>query len=229
MKRRKLIRWIIVLGLVTAGFLLYVELVNVNAKNMTGRQKIVKAFYPVLMNVGKLFGKKTKMKINQAAASPLVSFYSLKTTTNSGGEIQFDSFRGKKVMIVNTASDCGFTPQYEDLQKLYEKFQGNLVILGFPANDFGEQEKGSDQQIATFCKLNYGLRFPLATKSQVIRGVSQNKVFEWLSNSRENGWNDQQPTWNFSKYLVNEQGVLTHYFDPSVSPLSPEVLSALKP
>jgi glutathione peroxidase len=229
MKKRKLKRWIIVLAMGCAGIFLYVEVVNLNAKNMTARQKIARAFYPLLMNLGKLFGKNTKMKTNRASVAPPVSFYSLMAAANDGNEIRFDRFKGKKVLLVNTASDCGFTPQYDDLEKLYEKFDGKLVILGFPANDFGEQEKGNDQQIAVFCKVNYGVKFPLAAKSQVVRGQTQNKVFEWLSNSRENGWNDQQPTWNFSKYLVNEQGMLTHYFDPSVSPLSQEVLSAVAP
>jgi glutathione peroxidase len=229
MKRRKLKQWMIVFLLLTAGLFLYVQGVNQHSKDMTARQKIIKAFYPVLMNVGKLFGKNKKMKNNPAALPPAISFYSLKAPANNGEEIRFDAYKGKKVLLVNTASNCGFTPQYEELQQLYERYKDRLVIIGFPANDFGEQEKGNDQQIASFCKLNYGVNFPLAIKSRVIRGAGQNQVFEWLTNKSENGWNDQQPTWNFSKYLVNEQGVLTHYFDPSVSPLSQEITTLIKP
>ena len=101
------------------------------------------------------------------------------------------------------------------------------MVLGFPANDFKEQEKGTDDEIETFCKVNFGVTFPLMKKSIVIKGTGQNEVFQWLTDAGKNGWNNQAPTWNFSKYLVNEEGVLTHYFDTSVSPLSPEVINAI--
>ena len=166
--------------------------------------------------------------MNKNIISPTVSFYSLKTFANDGTEISLDRFKGKKILIVNTASDCGYTPQYHDLQELYNTYKNKLVIIGFPANDFGEQEKGSDEQISGFCKKNYGVDFPLAKKSSVVKGQQQNKVFEWLSNKNENGWNEQQPTWNFTKYLVNEDGVLTHYFDPSLSPMNPAVLDSIQ-
>jgi len=188
----------------------------------------LKAFYPVLIGAGKLFGSKQKIKMNKSESIPPVSFYSLKALANNGTDISFDQFKGKKVLLVNTASDCGFTPQYDDLQRLYDQQKDKLVIIGFPANDFGEQEKGNDEEIASFCKINYGVSFPLAKKSIVLKGPEQNKVFEWLSNKKENGWNDQEPTWNFSKYLINEKGELTHYFDPSVSPMSKEVLEAIQ-
>jgi len=101
------------------------------------------------------------------------------------------------------------------------------VIIGFPANDFKEQEKGSDEEIAQFCKLNYGVDFPLAKKGTVIKGNNQQRVFQWLSDKSKNGWNDKQPSWNFSKYLINEQGILMNYFDPAISPLSGEVKKAI--
>jgi glutathione peroxidase len=100
-------------------------------------------------------------------------------------------------------------------------------VIGFPANDFKEQEKGNDHDIAAFCKINYGVTFPLAAKSSVVRGKQQNEIFKWLSDKKLNGWNDQQPTWNFSKYLVDENGVLTNYFDPAVSPASEEIKNAI--
>ncbi|WP_315818648.1 glutathione peroxidase [Paraflavitalea speifideaquila] len=128
---------------------------------------------------------------------------------------------------MNTASDCGYTNQYEDLQKLYETYKDKLVIIGFPANDFHEQEKGNDEEIAQFCKVNFGVSFPLAKKSVVIKSPEQNPVFGWLTHKALNGWNEQEPSWNFSKYLVNERGVLTHYFDPSVSPTSNVVITAI--
>lgn len=157
-----------------------------------------------------------------------MSFYSLSATRNDGGRIDFTSLRGKKVMIVNTASECGYTNQYEDLQNLHERFGDRLVILAFPANDFKEQEKGTDEEIAQFCKVNYGISFPLMKKSVVVRSPGQNPVYVWLTDPAKNGWNGKQPSWNFSKYLVDEEGRLTHYFDPSISPTSDEVLEAVE-
>lgn len=146
---------------------------------------------------------------------------------NDGSELSFENLKGKKVLIVNTASNCGYTHQYAELQELYENQKKNLLVLAFPSNDFKEQEKGSDEEIARFCQVNFGVRFPLAKKSVVIKGQGQNKVFEWLTHKELNGWNEQPPSWNFSKYLVNEKGILTHYFDPAVSPSDPEVLKAI--
>ncbi|MFN8289105.1 MAG: glutathione peroxidase [Chitinophagaceae bacterium] len=194
---------------------------------MTYRQKVLKAVYPALMWWTKLRGKNTTALSNQEKQPP-VSFYTLKMTANNGSEIDFAAFKGKKIMLVNTASNCGYTDQYNELQRLYEANQDKLVIIGFPANDFKEQEKGTDEEIAQFCKLNYGVTFPLMKKSQVIKGTAQNPVFQWLTDSAKNGWNNKQPSWNFSKYLVNENGILTNYFGPSVSPLSSDITNAIK-
>jgi glutathione peroxidase len=193
---------------------------------MTIRQKVLKAVYPAYMWLSKLAGKNNKEFVNHMK-QPQVSFYGLKDTLNSGQAFDFSSLAGKKVLIVNTASDCGFTNQYQDLQQLYKEEKDRLVVLGFPANDFKEQEKGTDAEIAEFCKLNFGISFPLMKKSTVIEGPGQNKVFRWLTDPGQNGWNNQPPTWNFTKFLVNEQGMLTHYFGPSVSPLSKEVREAI--
>jgi glutathione peroxidase len=206
---------------------LYVTAVNKNSKNMTGRQKIIKAIYPALMGISRLFGRRGKEKSNPSVAKAPVSFYSLTAIGNDGKEMRFETWKGKKILIVNTASDCGYTPQYTELQQLYEQYHDKLIIIGFPANDFKEQEKGTDEEIAKFCQLNYGVRFPLAQKSSVIRSPLQNPVFNWLSDKNKNGWNNQQPTWNFSKYLINEDGVLINYFDPSISPLSEEMITAI--
>ena len=195
---------------------------------MTGRQKLLKAVYPALMGVSKLFGGGSKPSIKYTALPPIISFYSLHAVAGNGADIAFDKFKGRKVLLVNTASDCGYTAQYDELQKLHELYKDKLVIIGFPANDFKEQEKGSDEQIAQFCKLNFGVSFLLAKKSSVIKSPDQNEVFAWLSDKTKNGWNDKQPSWNFTKYLVDENGVLTHYFEPYVSPLSPELKAALE-
>ena len=192
---------------------------------MTIRQRFLKLFYPLLMKWTRSRGGR-KMIENRISNAP-VSFYTLRDTLINGQAFDFSSLKGKKVLLVNTASDCGYTDQYDELQKLYQKHADTLVVIGFPANDFKQQEKGNDEQIASFCRINYGVTFPLMKKSVVVDHPAQNPVFRWLTNPAENGWNSKFPSWNFSKYLVNEQGMLSNYFEPSVSPLSKEVLSAI--
>lgn len=223
---KKLKRVGIVILILIAVFAAYVEIVNRNSTNMTYRQKVLKAVYPAWMWFSKLTGKNTDKLENAGIMSP-VSFYSLKTTLNNGDVFDFGTVKGKKVLLVNTASDCGYTNQYADLQKLYEKYKDKLLIIGFPANDFKEQERGSNEEIAEFCKKNYGISFPLAQKSVVVKSADQNPVFQWLTDAGKNGWNHKYPSWNFSKYLVDENGILINYFDPSVSPLSDEVVNAI--
>lgn len=196
--------------------------------HMTWRQSILKAVYPLIMLKGKLFPGSKDVQVNSGHTKPNTSFYSLKAIANNGDTVDFSQFRGKKVLLVNTASDCGFTAQYEELEKLHQQYANQLVMIAFPANDFKEQEKKDDTAIAAFCKVNYGIRFLLMRKSQVVKGPGQNPVFAWLSNASENGWCNQQPVWNFSKYLVNEEGELTHFFSQMISPLSKEVGSAIQ-
>lgn len=193
---------------------------------MTFRQRILKWLYPLLMRAGVAGGK--AVLSNHQNQNGMESFYDLETTLNNGSVLDFNTLRGKKVLLVNTASHCGLTAQYAELQSLYEREKGHLVIIGFPANDFKEQEKGSDEEIARFCQVNYGVTFPLARKSTVVRSGEQNTVYRWLTEKERNGWNGQEPTWNFAKYLVDESGSLLRYFDPSVSPLSPEVRDAVR-
>jgi glutathione peroxidase len=180
------------------------------------------------MSFNRLFGKRSKVLVNKKDIQPFQSFYSLSVRLNNGELLSFDSLRGRKSLLVNTASDCGYTRQYSDLQKLYEENHGKLTVVAFPANDFQKQEKGSDKEIGNFCKTNYAVTFPIALKSSVVKGNDQQEVFQWLTDKAKNGWNSQSPSWNFSKYLINERGVLTNYFDPAVSPLSEEVLKAIE-
>lgn len=224
-KYRKLKIALVVVLVFIIAFAVYVEVANRNSKNMTYRQKVLKAVYPVWMWWAKLTGKNTKEL--SGTKQPPISFYSLKAALNNGDTLDFSSLHGKKVMLVNTASDCGYTNQYSDLQKLSEQYKGRLVVIGFPANDFKEQEKGTDDEIAKFCKANYGVTFPLAKKSVVIKTAQQNPVYQWLTDSSKNGWNEKQPSWNFTKYIVNENGVLTNYFGPSISPLSRDVVKSI--
>jgi glutathione peroxidase len=225
---RKLKKVLIVLLVLIVAFLCYVEIVNRNSKGMSYRQKLLKAVYPAFMWYNKMTGKKSKVMSNTTTINPPQSIYTLSSELNTGNRLSFDSLKGKKLLIVNTASNCGYTNQYADLEKLYEKYKDKLLVIGFPANDFKEQEKGTDEEIATFCKLNYGVTFPLVKKSTVVKGSQQNEVFKWLTDAGKNGWNEQQPTWNFSKYLVDENGRLIRYFDPAVSPLSDEVIKAIE-
>lgn len=208
-------------------FAAYVEVVNVNSHHMSYRQKVLKTIYPIFRWWTKMRGKNASILSNDKIQPP-VSFYSLKDTLNNGSVLDFSSLRGKKVLLVNTASDCGYTNQYEALQKLFEQHGFQLTIIAFPANDFKQQEKGSDKEIAEFCKVNYGVTFPLMKKSIVKKLKDQNPVFQWLSDSTKNGWNNQPPPWNFCKYLVNETGVLTDYFGAAISPTSKEVIEAIE-
>lgn len=154
----------------------------------------------------------------------IASFYDLKATSIEGEEISFDQFKGKKVLIVNTASSCGYTYQYEGLQKLHNLYGKDVVVLGFPANDFLFQERGSDADIADFCEKNYGVTFQMFSKITT-KGRNQSPVYSWLTNKDLNGWNEKKPTWNFCKYLVDENGDLIAFFDKTVKPLSKEITS----
>lgn len=193
---------------------------------MTLRQRLLRRLYPLIM----LFQKRRggHVLVNNVHASPSESFYALKVHRNDGSVLPMDVYRNRKVLVVNTASDCGYTAQYRELQALYDQFADKLAIIAFPSNEFKAQEKGSDSEIAEFCKRNYGVSFPIALKSGVKKGSNQNEVFEWLTCKDKNGWNVQEPEWNFSKYLINEQGLLTHYFGSGVSPLSDTIIKQIK-
>ena len=177
----------------------------------------------ILLLVG-LTAKKSNDPLEKSKA--IASFYDLKATSIDGKEISFEQFKGKKVLIVNTASACGYTYQYEGLQKLHDLYGEDVAVLGFPANDFMFQERGSDSDIADFCEKNYGVTFQMFSKITT-RGKNQSPVYNWLTNKDLNGWNEKKPTWNFCKYLVNEDGDLVAFFDKSVKPLSKQITGLL--
>ena len=193
----------------------------------TFRQKLLKALYPLIMRLSKS-SKRGKVLDNKKQVAGSTSFYTLDSQLNNGQGLSFASLKGKKVLLVNTASNCGYTNQYEELQQLSEQFAGELVVLGFPANDFAEQEKDDDHTISQFCQVNFGVSFPLMKKSVVVKQAQQHPVYQWLSDAQRNGWNEQAPDWNFSKYLVSEDGRLLNYFGPAVSPLSDTVIGSIK-
>lgn len=154
------------------------------------------------------------------------TIYQFKVEGLTGGVIDFSQFRGKKILIVNTASKCGYTPQYAQLEALYEKYKDVLVIVGFPANNFGAQEPGSNKEISEFCTKNYGVTFPMASKVSV-KGVDMAPIYRWLTRKSENGVMDADIKWNFTKFLINEKGELEAVFESKVAPLSDEIVSLL--
>lgn len=207
--------------------ILFSAAVLMKKKDMSYRQSILKSIYPMIMWSTHSNGKKQSLE-NKNGATPAMSFYDLTMIAIDGTPFNFSNLKGKKIMIVNTASDCGYTGQYEALEKLQQQYKEQLVVIGFPANDFKEQEKSDNQNIAAFCKKNYGVSFPLMEKSIVIKKNHQNLVHKWLSDMTLNGWCNQEPAWNFCKYLINEQGVLVNYFPMTIDPLDPSVIAAIE-
>ena len=172
-----------------------------------------------------------KQAVNKEFAKEAVSLqnrsiYDFKVLALNGDTIDFASFKGKKILIVNTASKCGFTPQYEGLEQLYEKYKDRLVVIGFPANNFLYQEPGSNEKIGEFCKKNYAVSFPMAAKISV-KGKNIAPIYQWLCNKEENGVMDAKVKWNFNKFLLDENGKLIAYFPSKVTPLSEEITSKL--
>jgi len=155
------------------------------------------------------------------------SIHSFTVKSIDGKDIKMSSFKGKKILIVNTASKCGYTPQYESLEKVYEQYKDKLVIIGFPCNQFGGQEPGSNEEIVEFCKKNYGVTFPLADKVDV-KGTNTAAIYQWLTQKSKNGVLDASISWNFNKFLLDENGKMIDYYPSNVKPDSEAILSNLK-
>ena len=164
--------------------------------------------------------------INAQQMDSLPSIHQFTIESLDGGKIDFSAFKGKKILVVNTASECGYTPQYKELQALYAAHQDHLVIVGVPANDFGGQEPGSNAEIGSFCQKNYGVTFPMAAKS-VVTGENACALYQWLTKKANNGVLDATVTWNFNKFLLNEEGKLIKKMDSKVKPNDPEILDLL--
>jgi len=156
------------------------------------------------------------------------SIHSFTVKGIDGKDIKLASFKGKKILVVNTASKCGYTPQYESLQKVYDQYKDKLVILGFPCNQFGGQEPGTNEEIKEFCSTEFGVTFPMFEKISV-KGFDKHPLYRWLSDASLNGWNSQEPSWNFCKYFINEKGELVKFFPSSVKPMDEEILSLITP
>ena len=154
------------------------------------------------------------------------SIYDFKMPGLTGGVVDFSAFKGKKILVVNTASECGFTYQYEGLEILYQKEIENMVIIGVPSNDFGKQEPGPNDSIASFCKKNFGVTFPMCAKQEV-KGKHICKLYQFLTTKSENGFADSYVKWNFQKYLFDENGKMVGIFYSKTEPLSEELLMAI--
>lgn len=161
--------------------------------------------------------------------SQSTNFYDFKVKTLEGKDFEFSGLKGKKVLIVNTASKCRYTPQYEQLQELYEKYGGDkFTIIGFPSNDFLHQESGTNEEIRQFCTINYGVTFSIMTKIHV-KGSEKHDVYKWLTQKDLNGFEDSKVKWNFQKYLIDENGNLIAVFPSATKPLDEIIISHLKP
>lgn len=170
-----------------------------------------------------------KSEISKAKTQELMgkTIYDFKVESLDGKEINFADFKGKKILIVNTASECGFTPQYADLEKVYEQYKDKLVVVGFPANNFGGQEPGTNTEIGAFCQKNYGVTFPMAAKVSV-KGDDTAPIFKYLTEQELNGVKNTTILWNFTKFLVDENGKLIDSFVSTTKPTSEAITKYLK-
>lgn len=173
-----------------------------------------------------IFSKKQTILSSNNSMILKGSFYDFTVNDLSGKPVNLKEYKGKTVVLINVASKCGFTPQYADWQKFHEKYGDKIAVLGFPANNFMSQEPGSSEEIAEFCQKNYGVTFRMFEKIEVA-GKDKAPLYNWLSNKDLNGWNNQEPSWNFCKYLINKDGKLTHFFESKITPENPEFLQAV--
>ena len=165
-------------------------------------------------------------KLEKQSSGSAPSIHGLSINGLNGKTISLKEFKGKKLLIVNTASQCGFTGQYADLQWLYEKYSDRIAILGVPCNQFGKQEPGTGKEIMDFCAINYGVGFPMAEKSEV-KGPGMHPVYEWLTRKENNGVKSSTVRWNFQKYLLDEEGRLIDFFYSITKPTSKKITKHL--
>jgi glutathione peroxidase len=179
------------------------------------------------MNPIKAFFATLNTKRQASSEINLESIYDIKIKSISGKPIDLSQFKGKLLLFVNVASKCGFTPQYKELQELYEKHQSKIQVIGVPCNQFGSQEPGNADAIDSFCKLNYGVSF-LITEKIDVKGKNQHPLYSWLTKKSKNGLKNSSVKWNFQKYLVDEKGNLLDYFFSTTNPLHPKIIKHLK-
>lgn len=172
--------------------------------------------------------KRVAVQNNTSEKMEKQTIYQFKVEDLSGNEFDFSTLKGKKIIVVNTASKCGLTPQYKDLEAIYEQYKDkNLVVVGFPANNFMSQEPGTNKEIETFCKQNYGVSFPMMSKISV-KGKDMHPLYQFLTEKSKNGLQDSEVEWNFQKYLINEKGELDKVISPRVLPTDNEIVNWIK-
>ncbi|HEU0136981.1 MAG TPA: glutathione peroxidase [Flavobacterium sp.] len=186
---------------------------------------IASSFFISCQNTAKTTAVASK-PINQKMEKE--NIYQFHVMDLSGNKFDFANLKGKKIMIVNTASKCGLTPQYKDLEAIYKEYQAKgFVVVGFPANDFASQEPGTNEEIGAFCEKNYGVTFPMMEKISV-KGEAMHPLYQFLTQKSRNGVADSEVEWNFQKYLINERGELDKVISPKTSPTDPEVLNWIR-
>ena len=196
------------------------NLLNNKLKNKTMKNYVILAFAIALNTYS--YGQ------NTSNSEKVKSLYDFKTKTLDGKDFDLSTLKGKKVLIVNTASKCGLTPQYKELEELYKSYGGNkFVIIGFPANNFASQEPGTNAEIKEFCSLNYGVSFPMMSKISV-KGDDIDPIYQWLTQKGQNGLKDSEVQWNFQKYLIDEKGQLVDVVEPKASPKSDKIVNWIK-
>lgn len=189
-------------------------------------KNIFVAFFAFVSFGGACQGNKNEKNENSMIQQG-TDIYSFRVKSLDGGVIDFATFKGKKILIVNTASECGFTPQYEKLEELYKTYSSKLVIVGFPSNDFFGQEPGNSEKIRNFCTNKYHITFPMAEKVKV-KGSDMAPIYQWLTQKKYNGVMDENISWNFNKFLIDENGHLIEKFNSRVSPMSDEIIEKIK-
>ena len=191
---------------------------NIQKSKNFKQMKLIYGFVFLLVNI----------VIMNSANGQHKTFYDFSAKTIDGEMMDLSSLKGKKVLVVNTASKCGLTPQYEELEELYKTYGGeNFTIIGFPANNFMRQEPGTDEEIKEFCELNYGVTFQMMSKISV-KGDDIDPIYKWLTSEEENGVMDSKVSWNFQKYMIDENGKLVDFLSPKKSPLSDKIINWIK-
>ena len=188
----------------------------------------MKKLIMVSLSVFLLWSTNSQCQTSKSKTKPTMekqTIYQFKVKNLAGNEFDFAKLKGKKILVVNTASKCGLTPQYKDLEAIYEKYKdNNFVIVGFPANNFGKQEPGTNEEITTFCQRNYGVTFPMMSKISV-KGDDMDAVYKFLTQKSKNGLQDSEVEWNFQKYLINEKGELEKVIAPNILPTDEAIVS----
>ncbi|MBS1928740.1 MAG: glutathione peroxidase [Chitinophagaceae bacterium] len=191
------------------------------------KQSILKWVYPLIMQASKNSAEKG-IQVNSDQIHAPVSLYEIREKDIHGKPFSFNGFRGKKLLIINTASGCGFTAQLGELQKLYSIHKDVLNMVAIPSNDFKNQEMLEAEKIEQFCQMQYGVSFPILQKSNVVKGPNQSCLYQWLSHPEKNGWNRVAPGWNFWKYLVSEEGDLMASFPSGISPRNKILMAMIR-